>query len=52
MSGHKLTRAADTLMILSINGFASSFEPLGLDINKSIGRIPDNNEHFRLSRAL
>ena len=37
MRGHKLTRAPYTqIIILSITDVASSFEPLGLDIQKSI----------------
>ena len=52
MPGHKLTRAADTLIILSITVVASSWEPPGLEIKKSIGRIPDNIEYFRLWRPI
>ena len=44
--------AADTFIILSIIGVASSYEALGLEIKKSIGRIPDNIEYFRQRRPI
>ena len=41
MPGHRLTKAAHTVIIRSIMGTASSLEPWRLHIRKSIGRIPD-----------
>ena len=52
MPGHRLTRAAHTVIIRSIMGTASSLEPWRLHIRKSIGRIPDRIEYFLRRRPI